>query len=78
MQRQKIEGSSNISEIGYDPDSLTLEIKFHSGGIYKYFPISLNKFNRLMGAKSKGSYFTEHIKDMPHIKCVKLDGEIQS
>lgn len=29
-------GSSNIATVGYDEPSLTLEIGYHSGGVYRY------------------------------------------
>jgi hypothetical protein len=37
--------SSNISSIGYDPKSQTLEIEFHSGGIYQYDGVAQNLYN---------------------------------
>ena len=33
MERIPVE-SSNLASVGYDSDSLTLEIEFNSGGIY--------------------------------------------
>ena len=36
MIRQPV-SSSNIRSIGYDSMSSTLEIEFHSGGVYQYF-----------------------------------------
>jgi len=54
--------SSNISSIGYDEDSNTLEIEFHSGAVYQYFDIPLNIYQEFMGAGSKGQYFAAHIK----------------
>lgn len=29
-------GSSNVKSVGYDPESRTLEIEFHGGGLYRY------------------------------------------
>ena len=62
MIRQPV-SSSNISSIGYDPESRTLEIEFHSGGIYQYFNVPESIYNALMSASSHGSYFHRHIKD---------------
>ena len=78
MVRVKIEGSSNIAEAGYDPNTLTLEIKFHNGKLYKYWPITLRVYRAFMSAKSKGSYFAKNIKDNPLVQMQKLGGEIQS
>lgn len=38
MIRQPV-SSSNIRSIGYDSKSNTLEIEFHSGGVYQYFGV---------------------------------------
>jgi len=77
MNRIKIEGSSNIAEIGYDHGVMTLEIKFHSGGIYKYWPITQEGFEGLLKAPSKGKYFFEKIRGNPKINFQKVE-EIQS
>ncbi|MHC5726326.1 MAG: KTSC domain-containing protein [Nostoc sp.] len=31
--------SSDLQSVGYDATTCTLEIKFHSGGIYQYFKV---------------------------------------
>jgi hypothetical protein len=76
MDRMKVE-SSNIAEIGYDPDSLTLEIKFNSGGIYQYWPITLGGWNAFLKAESKGNFFIKNIKFDKSINFKKLD-ELQA
>ncbi|MEM2161095.1 MAG: KTSC domain-containing protein [Candidatus Nitrosotenuis sp.] len=55
--------SSNLRSVGYDPNTRTLEIEFHSGGIYQYSGISQQMYEGLMSAPSKGSYFAQHIKN---------------
>ena len=62
MDRQSVK-SSNISSIGYDAKSQTLEVEFRSGGIYQYFKVPVSIYNGLMKAPSHGSYFQQHIKD---------------
>ena len=54
--------SSNIRSIGYEQSTLTLEIEFHSGGIYQYYSVPLNVYEALMKASSHGKYFHAHIK----------------
>lgn len=76
MDRMKVE-SSNIAEIGYDPSSLTLEIKFHRGGIYQYWPITLGGWNAFLKSESKNSFFLKHIKFDKTINFKKLD-ELQA
>jgi hypothetical protein len=56
-------GSSNIRSVGYDPASRTLEVEFHSGGIYQYSGVPEAIHQGFMHASSKGSYFHDHIKD---------------
>lgn len=62
MQRSFV-SSSNISSIGYDPKTYTLEIEFHSGGVYQYHDIPQSEYDALMSASSHGSYFARNIKN---------------
>jgi hypothetical protein len=55
--------SSNLRSVGYDPDSMVLEVEFHGGGIYQYMSVPEDIYHALMRAPSKGSYFNQHIKD---------------
>ncbi len=55
--------SSNIRSVGYDPASRTLEVQFHSGGVYQYSGVPEAVYQSFMQAASKGSYFNEHIKE---------------
>ena len=55
--------SSNLASVGYDSATQVLEIEFHSGGIYQYFNVSSTTYNSLMSARSKGTFFHDHIKD---------------
>jgi len=73
MDRHKIEGSSNIAEVGYDYDNLTLEIKFHNGKIYQYWPITETGYNQLRTAPSVGSYFAKNIRSNSQINVKKVD-----
>ena len=54
--------SSNIASIGYEEKSETLEIEFHSGGVYQYFDVPRNVYNGLMSTGSHGRFFTSNIK----------------
>ncbi len=54
--------SSNISSIGYDPSSQTLEVEFHSGDIYQYYSVPQSEHTGLMNASSHGTYLNQHIK----------------
>lgn len=62
MEKQQV-NSSNISEIGYDNETQTLEIMFHSGAVYQYADVPYNIYHDLMLAESHGKYFNQHIKN---------------
>jgi hypothetical protein len=53
--------SSNLKSVGYE--NQTLEIEFHSGGLYQYPNVPSSIYQGLMSASSKGSYFAQQIKN---------------
>ncbi|WP_337063536.1 KTSC domain-containing protein [Raoultella ornithinolytica] len=61
MNRQPV-SSSNLHSVGYDHATSTLEIAFHSGGIYQYSRVPSIVYTALMNASSKGQYFDALIK----------------
>ena len=62
MNRQLV-SSSDIRSVGYEAETRTLEIEFHSGGIYHYSEVPEMEYQDLMLAASKGSYFHRHIRN---------------
>lgn len=55
--------SSNLDKIKYDANKQELYVTFKSGGVYKYFRVPQDEFEKLLvDAKSKGSYFHKHIR----------------
>lgn len=54
--------STNITEVGYDPLSSTLEVMFRNGGIYQYFDIPQHEYDNLLSATSIGEYLNRNIK----------------
>lgn len=54
--------SSNITSIGYDPATATLEVQFKNGGRYQYAGVDARTHGALMGADSIGAHFHQHIK----------------
>ncbi len=70
MIRENVD-SSNIRSIGYDPDSGTLEIEFHNGGIYQYFKVPQATYDQLMHTPSHGSYFHQHIRN--EYRCIRVN-----
>jgi hypothetical protein len=63
MNRQLV-NSSSIRSVGYDAVLRLLEIEFHSGNIYQYYSVPESCYSELMSAPSKGTYFTQHIRDV--------------
>jgi hypothetical protein len=55
--------SSDIASVGYETSTSTLEVEFHSGGIYKYFEVPEQHFLALTsGSGSVGRYLNAQIK----------------
>lgn len=54
--------SSHIKEIGHDPVTNTLHMRFTDGGLYHFAGVSAEKHAALMAADSIGSHFAKHIK----------------
>lgn len=61
MDRENVT-SSNISSIGYDAESQTLEIEFLNGAIYQYFDVPEQVHAELMAADSVGAFLARNIK----------------
>jgi hypothetical protein len=55
--------STSIAEVGYDNATLTLEIAFRDGGLYRYFGVPVALYSRFMTSNSKGRFFVDEIKD---------------
>ena len=55
--------SSNLKSVGYDAASQTLEIEFHSSGVYQYSQVTQSVHSGLMSASSHGQYFNANIKN---------------
>lgn len=54
--------SSDLRAVGYNPQTQTLYVDFHSGGRYMYSGVPASEHAALMIADSKGKYFATHIK----------------
>ncbi len=63
--------SSTIKAIGYDPDTLALDVEFINGGLYRYENVSPEAYAALENAESIGSHLQKQIKGKYAFK--KLD-----
>jgi len=61
MERQFVQ-SSDLAEVGYDANSMTLEVLFQSGGLYQYFDVPEAVYVELMTSSSLGRFFNANIK----------------
>lgn len=68
MEREPVE-SSNLLSVGYDENSLTLEIEFKSG-IYQYYDVPQHIYEELINSNSLGSYLHRFIKS--EFTCSKV------
>ena len=53
--------SSNISAIGYDPNTGLLRIEFRKGEAYEYYDVPQYEHDGLMNAPSHGTYANRNI-----------------
>lgn len=58
--------SSAITAIGYDQDSMRMQIRFSQGHTYTFCRVPQNIFEGLLAAGSKGSYYDRYIRDRYH------------
>jgi len=62
MERYLV-ASSNITSIGYDETTQTLEVEFLNGTLYQYYNVPPNMYEQLMQAGSKGRFVNTYIKN---------------
>ncbi len=61
MHRQAVDSSAVVS-VGYDPDTEELEIEFAGGDVYLYGEVPPEEFERVLTARSIGTYVNRRIK----------------
>ncbi|WP_277983909.1 KTSC domain-containing protein [Sphingomonas faeni] len=54
--------SSNISSLGYDEESATLQVTFQNGTAYQYFDVPHHVWAAFKAAESKGVFLNTEIK----------------
>lgn len=72
MQRNPVI-SSNISSIGYDDATLTLQVEFYDQTIWDYTPVTREAYTEMMNAESIGSYFAKYIRNNKDITSNKIN-----
>jgi len=69
MERQSVQ-SSNLAEVGYNPNTMTLEVLFLKGNLYQYFDVPEGIYIELMNSSSLGQFFNINVKNS--YRCSKL------
>jgi hypothetical protein len=64
--------SSALRSVGYGEEQQTLEIEFPNGAVYQYFDEPPEVYRGLIGAKSHGRYFHQHVRDAGY-RYLKMD-----
>lgn len=54
--------STNLASVGYDANTMTLEVEFTNGSVYQYFDVPGTEYEALMSASSMGKYLNQNIK----------------
>lgn len=62
--------SSQVKNIGYDPETNTLAVSFTrgAGAVYHYPNVSQDDYEAFIKAESIGIHFGKHIKSLPFDK----------
>lgn len=55
--------SSNVTAVGFDEATETLEVEFSGGSIYQYYNVPQHLYELFMQAASKGQFLNVYIKN---------------
>ena len=62
MQRTPV-SSTQLTSVGYEAATFTLEVEFRKGGVYQYLGVSAEIHQQLMTAASIGTFFNTVIRE---------------
>jgi hypothetical protein len=68
LPKMKSVVSSNILEVGHDPEKSHLFIRFKAGSTYRYDGVSTGMYQDMLAAESIGRYHAQVIKKLPYVK----------
>ena len=68
MQRQLVK-SDDLKSVGYDLNHQILEVEFKNNSVYQYSRVPYAEYQNLMSTSSKGTYFSQHIKNNLDYGC---------
>ncbi|MEA3191574.1 MAG: hypothetical protein QOD77_2156 [Thermoplasmata archaeon] len=55
--------SESLRWVDYDVPSQTLKVEFRHGGEYHYLGVPRAVYRKLMGAESRGAFFTRNVRN---------------
>ena len=55
--------SRNVVSVGYDQNTMTLEVEFKDGALYQYFDVPVTVYEEFVRASSVGGFLHAHIRD---------------
>jgi hypothetical protein len=61
MRRTPVD-SSSVASIGYDAATMTLELEYRNGNVYRYFEVPAGTYRALLTASSIGAFVNTRIK----------------
>ena len=73
IKHTTVANSSNVASYGYDTDSHTLEVTFHSGKTYRYPRTTPAEYEALTKARSVGGHVSATFRGRP-FQTRKPDG----
>ena len=62
MNRLPVE-STVLASVAYSLDQSLLEVEFCDGTLYRFFDVPPARFEQLMAADSKGTYFNQNVRN---------------
>ena len=61
MRREPVQ-SSNVTSVGYDAQTQTLEVEFQQAGLYQYFDVPQPVYEVFLSAPSQGQFLSQQIR----------------
>ena len=71
--------SSNVKSVGYDRDTSTLEVEFHSTvgpRIYQYRPVEPDYYDQIVDPSRSAGKLVALLKGDPFVECQRVEAEV--
>ncbi len=59
---KKINSSSTVDSVDYDPHQQRMRVLFKSGELYEYDKVPPDMYNAMLGAESVGKFLHKYVK----------------